>query len=95
MIDDYFEWDDVKNAANLRKHGIGFAEARTVFDDPFVAVIPDPDHSGEEDRFIALGQSSRRLLLVVIHVERGRKIRIVSARRATRRERKDYEENNR
>jgi uncharacterized DUF497 family protein len=87
-----FEWDDAKAKQNLRKHRVSFHEASTVFGDPLALTIPDPLHSVEEDRFITLGESHRRRLLVVVSTERGDKIRIISARVATRRERKDYEE---
>ena len=87
-----FLWDPRKAAANERKHGVGFQEATTVFDDPLSVTIPDPDHSLEEQRFLLLGLSNRRRLLVVAHSERGESIRIISARRANRRERRTYEE---
>ena len=82
-----FTWDAKKAAANLRKHGVGFAEAATA--DPLSITIPDPDHSVGEARFVLIGQSDRRRLVVVAHVERGDLIRIISARPATRHERKD------
>ena len=87
-----FEWDDDKARKNVKKHGVSFEEASTVFGDPLALTIPDPLHSEEEDRFITLGESDRRRLVVVISTERGKRIRIISARFATRRERKDYEE---
>jgi uncharacterized protein len=87
-----FTWDPKKAAANLRKHRVGFLEAATAFADPLSITIPDPDHSIGEARFILIGQSDRRRLVVVAHVERGELIRIISARLATRRERKTYEE---
>ncbi len=76
----------------LAKHGVSFAEASTVFGDPLSLTIPDPAHSQVEDRFIVLGRSHQRKLLVVAHTERGENIRIISARRASRRERNNYEE---
>ncbi|MCL2647502.1 MAG: BrnT family toxin [Phycisphaerales bacterium] len=88
-----FIWDHAKNASNLRKHGISFVEAATVFKDPLAKVIDDPDHSKSEPRSIIIGLSEVRRLLIVVHVERGDRIRIISARHATRRERNDYEEN--
>ena len=88
-----FEWDDRKAKANLAKHAVSFEEAATVFGDPLSLTIPDPAHSAAENRFVILGLSHRQRLLVVIHVERGDNIRIVSARRATRTERRHYEEN--
>ncbi len=87
-----FTWDPRKAAANLRKHGVGFPEAATAFADPLSLTIPDPDHSAGEERFVLIGQSERRRLVVVAHVERGELIRIISARPATRRERNSYEE---
>jgi uncharacterized protein len=87
-----FEWDPVKAAANLQKHGIGFDEAATVFGDPLSVTIPDPLHSESEQRFLLLGVSARGRLLVVVHTERGETVRIISARAATRVERRKYEE---
>jgi uncharacterized DUF497 family protein len=87
-----FEWDDQKARTNLAKHGVSFEEATTVFGDPLSLTIPDPAHSETEDRFIILGHSHRQRLLVVVHTERGDNLRIISARPASRRERKDYEE---
>jgi uncharacterized DUF497 family protein len=87
-----FEWDKNKAKSNQAKHGIDFAEAATVFGDPLSLTIPDPEHSQAEDRFIIIGTSHRRKLLVVVHTERGDNIRIISARRASRKERKSYEE---
>jgi uncharacterized DUF497 family protein len=89
-----FEWDNRKAKQNLRKHDVSFEEASTVFGDPLAVTIPDPLHSEEEDRFITLGESQRRRLLVVVFTDRRGKIRIISARVATRNERKDYEEGN-
>ena len=89
-----FEWDDKKSNKNLKKHGIAFEEAATVFGDPLSITIPDPKHSKAEHRFIIIGESVQRRTLVVVHVERTDKIRIISARRATRREKKIYEEKN-
>ncbi len=62
-----FEWDQRKDSTNRRKHGVGFAEASTVFDDPLSITIPDPDHGSEEDRFITVGTSDKRNLLIVVH----------------------------
>ena len=86
-----FEWDDEKAAENLTKHGVSFSEASTVFADPLSRTIVDPLHSGAEERFIVLGQSGLLHMLVVVHTYRGDVIRIISARRATSSERKDYE----
>ncbi len=88
-----FEWDSAKAKSNLTKHGVSFEEATTVFGDALSVTIPDPEHSQTEDRFVILGHSHRARLLVVIHTDRGDNIRIISARPASRRERKDYEEN--
>jgi len=87
-----FLWDPRKAVSNERKHGVGFPEATTVFDDPLSVTIADPDHSLEEQRFLLLGQSNRRRVLVVAHSERGESIRIISVRRVNRRERQIYEE---
>ena len=86
-----FEWDANKAKSNLAKHGVSFEEAATAFGDPLSMTIPDPAHSQTEARFIILGRSHLGRLLVVIHTERGDNIRVISARRASRRERKDYE----
>jgi uncharacterized DUF497 family protein len=87
-----FEWDPLKASANKRKHGIAFEEARTVFFDERAKLIDDPDHSGDEDRFILLGLSASLRLLVVCHCYRSAAsvIRIISARRATKAESRFY-----
>jgi len=87
-----FEWDRRKEAANRRKHGVGFAEASTVFDDPLSITIPDPDHVIDEERLVIIGMSSTRSLLIVVHTIRGERIRLISARSATNHERRNYEE---
>jgi hypothetical protein len=90
-----FEWDPAKADQNLKDHdGVSFREATTVFRDTLSITIADPDHSYSEDRFIDVGLSHRGRLLVVSYTERGDKIRIISARRATRAERKSHEEAN-
>jgi uncharacterized DUF497 family protein len=81
-----------KAADNLKKHGVSFDEASTVFGDPLAATIPDPEHSAEDVRFVTMGQSSRQRLVVVVHADRGEEIRIISARRATAGEKKKYAE---
>ena len=87
-----FEWDERKNSSNLKKHGISFEEAKTVFSDELGRLIADPDHSEGEDRFILMGMSSRLRLLTVCHCERNSDtIRIISARQADKFERKQYE----
>ena len=88
-----FEWDGDKAASNLAKHGVSFDEAATVFANPLAAIFSDPDHSEEELREIIVGHSDQNRLLIVSFTERGAAIRIISGRLATRRERKDYEEN--
>jgi uncharacterized DUF497 family protein len=87
-----FEWDSKKAAFNLTKHGISFEEAATAFGDPLSMTISDPEHSDEEDRFILLGQTYKGRLVVVVHTERDETVRIISARIATKEERRDYEE---
>ncbi len=87
-----FEWDPAKAAENLSKHGVSFDEAATVFFDSLSVTGRDPDHSRGEGRFVIFGLSSAGRLLVVAHTERRERIRIISAREATRAERKLYEE---
>ena len=87
-----FEWDRRKAKVNLRKHGVSFEEAQTVFTDPLSITLPDPDHSEDEERFIDVGMSDNRRVLVVVYTERGQRIRLISAYKATRVERKQYEE---
>lgn len=87
-----FEWDDRKAATNLKKHGVSFHEAGTVFGDAMALTFHDPDHSGTEQRFITFGLSQSNRLLAVAYTDRGRKIRIISARLMTKHERKIYEE---
>ena len=87
-----FEWDSAKAASNLSKHGVAFEEAVTVFDDPLSTTVIDPDHSLTEERLVIFGRSSGGRILAVMHTERGARIRIISAREATRAERDAYEE---
>ena len=87
-----FEWQAWKAEANVEKHGIGFEEASTVFADPLARIFDDPDHSADESREIIVGHSMGQRLLIVSFTERGGRIRIISARAATRRERHDYEQ---
>ena len=87
-----FEWDLEKARSNQGKHGVSFEEAATAFGDSFSLTIHDPDHSVSETRYLLLGQTFRGRLIVVSHLERGGSIRIISARLATRRERRSYEE---
>ena len=87
-----FEWDPEKGDANFQKHGVSFDEASTVFGDPLSLLMPDPDHSADEERYLVLGMSVYQKLLVVAFAERPPNTRLISARRATRAERKRYEE---
>jgi uncharacterized DUF497 family protein len=86
-----FEWDPEKDRANQSKHGVSFAEASTVFGDPLAQTVPDPRHSEGEFRYITIGSSSSGRLLVVAHTDRGERIRLITAREAESRERRDYE----
>jgi len=87
-----FEWDQKKEAKNIRKHKVTFSEAATVLGDTLSTTVPDPDHSEEEDRYITIGLSQRHRLLIVAHTERGERTRIISARPLTSAEREAYEE---
>ena len=86
-----FTWNPNKAASNLTDHGVSFEEASTVFGDPLAVTIPDPDHSIGQERLLTMGQSNVGQLLVVSHTEEGDTIHIISARRATAYERKNYE----
>ncbi len=88
MMDDRFSWDEGKNKTNLRKHGVSFNEAKTVFDDDYAKIYFDEEHSDYEERFVVIGQSSNRRLLMVCHCYRDDDfiIRIISARKANNRE---------
>jgi uncharacterized DUF497 family protein len=86
-----FEWNSAKAIANVRKHGVTFDEASTAFGDPLALLMPDPDHSNGEAHYLLLGMSAYQRLLVVAFVERPPRTRLISARRATRGERKGYE----
>jgi len=89
-----FDWDEKKAESNLKKHGISFSEAQSVFDDDAARLIPDPDHSKGEERFILLGISCSLKILVVVHCYRDQDsvIRLISARKATKSEAKQYKE---
>lgn len=87
-----FTWDPTKAEENLKKHGVDFREAATVFDDPLSTTFPDADHSVGERRFLIIGMSALARILVVSHTETGDTVRIISARAATRHEQKFYEE---
>ena len=88
-----FEWDFDKAKANLKKHGVSFDEATTVFIDPFSMTKSDPDHSVDEQRYIDIGRSDEGRVLLVVYSERGTNIRIISCRKVTNSERKLYEKN--
>ena len=90
-MDFIFEWDEAKALANLAKHGVTFEEAQSVFGDTHSLTIFDTRHSGDEDRFIDIGRSDSGLILVVVYTERDTRIRIISCRHATPRERQHYE----
>lgn len=87
-----FEWDPAKAASNEQKHGVAFQEAATAFGDPLSLTVPDPDHSVGEARFVLVGVTHRGRLVVVAHVETEDTIRIISARPASKAERKSYEQ---
>lgn len=87
-----FEWNERKSRENLRKHGIAFEIAATVFGDPNSITIYDETHSQIEDRFVTIGLSVYGIVLVVVHADRGNRIRIISARKATAKEKRQYEE---
>lgn len=89
-----FEWDKEKSRSNLRKHGVSFDEAATIFGDLLSVTIDDPEHSVREPRWVTLGHSAKPRLLAVVHTDRGGRIRIITARMAMRHERETYEEDN-
>jgi uncharacterized protein len=86
-----FEWDEVKARENLKKHKVAFDEGKTIFGDPFLRTFPDVDSFEAEERYINIGASAKDRILVLIHTERQGKIRIISCRKATARERRYYE----
>ena len=87
-----FEWDEEKCEEDMRKHGVSFDEAKTIFNDPLAMTVSDPEHSSQEDRYIDMGRSSRGRILMVWYTERGRNIRIIGSRKASRSQRRQYEE---
>jgi uncharacterized protein len=92
-----FEWNASKARENLKKHGVSFAEAKTVFNDPLLITFPDDDHSAHENRYISIGTSAQHRILLIVHTEHEERadtlvIRIISCRRATMAERRTYEE---
>ena len=90
-----YEWDAAKARQNITRHGVSFEEASSVFDDPLLVTYPDTIHSIQEVRYISVGYSKHGKLLLVVHTDRENKVRIVSSRKATRQERKAYEEDKR
>lgn len=87
-----YEWDPKKAKTNIRRHSVSFEEAATIFLDPLAVTYPDPDHSGEEHREITIGRSARHRVLFLSHTRRGERTRLISARKTTKRELKQYEE---
>lgn len=87
-----FEWDDTKATKNIQKHGVSFNEASTVFRDPLALTYADPAHSSGEYRYLTFGHSIMNRLIVVAHSDKNDRVRLISAREMTRKERKDYEE---
>ena len=85
-----FEWDPEKSRENEQKHGVSFSEASEVFDDDYSSTVPDPDHSADEERYLIFGISKQGKYLVVSYTERGERIRLISARQMTPRERRAY-----
>ena len=88
------EWDEAKAESNLHKHNVTFGEAATVFNNPLAVTFFDPDHSDNEERYLTIGESAKGRVLIVSHTDRGRTIRIISARQATRAERRKHEDGN-
>jgi uncharacterized DUF497 family protein len=91
-MDERFQWNSQKATVNLAKHDVSFEEAASIFDDPVFITVLDEEHSTDEDRYITIGMSSQRRLLLVAHAERNGIVRIISARRATKHEREFYAE---
>ena len=87
-----FEWDEAKAKRNLQKHGISFLEAQAVFNDPLLVTFEDEEHSNGETRYVSIGMSDRGRILVIVHVERNDRIRLISCRKATVREQRLYEQ---
>ena len=92
MVKIEFEWDEKKAQLNFEKHKVSFEESVTVFYDPLLATMPDPDHSEDEQRYITIGQSVKGRILTISYTERQNRTRIISCRKATSREKKTYEE---
>ena len=89
-----FEWDENKAEANFKKHKVGFEEAKTIFNDPLLLTFPDFEHSNGEQRQLSIGMSARSRVLIVVHTDRGKNVRLISGRRATPNERRIYEQGN-
>jgi hypothetical protein len=87
-----FEWDEIKSKANFKKHKVSFDEGKTIFNDPFLFTVLDKAHLTDEERYISMGLSTTGQILVLTHTDRRGKIRIISCRKATTRERRFYEE---
>jgi uncharacterized DUF497 family protein len=87
-----FEWDAIKARTNLRRHGVSFEKAKSVFKDPLTMTFPDREHSEMEERYITIGASTSREILLVVHTDQGESIRLISARGVTSKERRAYEE---
>ena len=87
-----FEWDEIKEEANFKKHKVSFEEGKTIFNDPFLFTFSDSEHSESEERYLNIGLSANGRILVLTHTERQGTIRIISCRKATARERRFYEE---
>ena len=90
----FFEWDKQKASSNLKKHGVTFEDAKTVFNDPYACIFYDEWHSTQEEREIIIGYDFKNRLLLVCFTQRNQNIRIISSRLATKKERKNYEQNN-
>lgn len=87
-----FEWDDSKARSNLQRHGVRFEEAKTIFNDPLAITFQDHEHSHQEERYLTIGSSAHGKVLLVAHTDRGGRIRLISGRRVTPKERRSYEE---
>jgi uncharacterized DUF497 family protein len=90
VVDDEFEWDDEKELLNLQKHGVTFEEAKAIFKDPLAVTIDDPEHSDDENRFVTIGITFFNDVYVIVHADRENRVRIISARHATRAERRKF-----
>ena len=91
MEDSEFEWNDEKAKSNFKKHAVSFEEAATIFNDPAIATISDPDHLIDEERYISIGISVMQRLLIVVHIDLNNRIRLIGSRKANKAERKNYD----